>query len=85
MDLVETILGGAEDVLHHHHALLAVVQLGDVGLCKTTKAYNIEIVIGAKKSYQGKSLIKGFSGFMRQVFLVLFNKGCVNISFKHEA
>ena len=50
MDLVETILGGAEDVLHHHNALLAVVQLGDVGLYKTTKAYNIEIVIGAKKS-----------------------------------
>ena len=52
MDLVETILGGAEDVLHHHHALLAVVQLGDVGLCKITKAYNITIVIGTKKSYK---------------------------------
>ena len=52
MALVETILGGAEDVLHHHHALLAVVQLGDVGLLQITWAYNITIVIGTKKSYK---------------------------------
>ena len=32
MDLVEPVLGGAEDVLHHHHTLLAVVQLRYIAL-----------------------------------------------------